>query len=62
MIEGKIFPNINAANGALNAAQNTWIPPVYSDIGGGQGVQAQSVGAESGIVERPAAKSKRKAV
>ena len=36
MIEGKIFPNVNAANGALNAAQNTWTPPSYVDVGGGR--------------------------
>ena len=112
-IEGKLFPNLTAANGALNAAHAGWTPPSYSDVGTGrhvshaslapqriseptemvdakwliygnhpsfkgdfvnpsdikrnaentpQALQAQSKGAESGVVERPAAKSKRKAV
>ncbi len=107
MIEGKLFPNENAANGALNAAHVTWVPPVPVDVGSGrhvphaslppqriseptemvdakwlvygnhpsfkgdfvnpsdikrnanntpQAIQAQSVGAESGIVERPGVK------
>ena len=115
MIEGKLFPNENAANGALNAAHVGWVPPAYSDVGAGRHashaslapqrisepsemldgkwlvygnhpsfkgdfvnpsdikrnanavpqaaqIEAQSKGAESGVVARPAAKSKRKAV
>lgn len=32
----KTFPNENAANGAINAAEATWDPPVYVDVGVGR--------------------------
>ena len=105
----KTFPNENAANGAINAAEATWVRPSYTDVGAGRHVPhaslppqrlsepvelvnarwavvadhpgfkgefivgpdvkgppefvpliAQAKGAESGVVERPAAKSKKR--
>ena len=109
-IQCKTFPNENAARAGITAAEATWDPPGYVDVGvgrhaphsslppqrmaapkellngrwaviadhpsfkgefiAGTGVKGppewaqvpQSVGAESGVVARPAAKSKRKAV
>jgi hypothetical protein len=34
-IECKIFPNLNAANGALNAVLAAWVPPTQTNLGGG---------------------------
>lgn len=45
-IDCKIFPNINAANGALNAAHNAWTPPTQSAVGNGRHVAAQDLPAQ----------------
>jgi hypothetical protein len=42
-IECKIFPNLPAANGALNAAVAGWTPPTQTNIGGGLHVAPASL-------------------
>lgn len=35
IVDGRIFPNLTAANAAISGASATWTPPTYTNVGPG---------------------------